>query len=62
MDILQPPGWVRPKGYSNGVSATGKLVVTGGMVGWNHNEEFVQFVIMFLYMKLLNLFVLFDNY
>ncbi len=41
MDILQPPGWVRPKGYSNGISATGKLVVTGGMVGWNHNEEFV---------------------
>ena len=42
MDILQPSGWVRPKGYSNGISATGKLVVTGGMVGWNEKEEFVS--------------------
>ena len=41
MDILQPPGWPRPKGYSNGISATGRLIVTGGLVGWNENEEFV---------------------
>ena len=41
MEILQPPGWVRPKGYSNGISAFGRIVVTGGMVGWDHNEKFV---------------------
>jgi len=41
MDILQPPGWPRPKGYSNGISATGRFVVTGGLVGWDENEEFV---------------------
>ena len=41
MEILQPSGWPRPKGYSNGIAASGKLVVTGGLVGWDHNEEFV---------------------
>lgn len=40
MDILQPPGWPRPRGYANGISASGRLVVTGGLVGWNEQEEF----------------------
>ncbi len=40
MDILQPPGWPRPKGYSNGISASGRFIVTGGLVGWNEKEEF----------------------
>jgi enamine deaminase RidA (YjgF/YER057c/UK114 family) len=38
--ILQPPGWPRPKGYSNGISATGRLIVTAGVVGWDENEHF----------------------
>lgn len=42
MKILQPPGWVRPKGYSNGVLADGALLVTGGLIGWNENEEIVS--------------------
>ena len=33
-DILQPPGWARPKGYANGISATGRLVFTAGLIGW----------------------------
>jgi enamine deaminase RidA (YjgF/YER057c/UK114 family) len=37
---LLPPGWPRPKGYSNGYCATGRLVVTAGVVGWNEREEF----------------------
>ena len=41
MEILQPAGWARPKGYSNGIAASGKIVVTGGLVGWDHKEEFV---------------------
>src|SRR6516164_2779753 len=41
MKILQPPAWVRPRGYSNGVSATGRAVFVSGMVGWNAQEEFV---------------------
>ncbi len=38
--ILQPEGWVRPKGYANGVAASGRLVFTAGVVGWNAQEEF----------------------
>ena len=40
MEILQPPSWARPKGYSNGIMARGTLVVMGGQVGWNEREEF----------------------
>jgi len=35
MDILQPPGWARPRGYSNGISASGRTVCVSGMVGWD---------------------------
>lgn len=35
LEILQPPGWVKPKGYANGVAAAGRLVVTAGQIGWN---------------------------
>jgi enamine deaminase RidA (YjgF/YER057c/UK114 family) len=38
--ILQPPGWVRPKGYANGIAASGRLVFTAGVVGWNEQERF----------------------
>ena len=34
MQILQPPGWPRPKGYSNGVSARGRQLFVAGQVGW----------------------------
>ena len=38
--ILQPPGWPRPKGYANGIAASGRLVFTAGVVGWSESEEF----------------------
>jgi enamine deaminase RidA (YjgF/YER057c/UK114 family) len=34
MQILQPPGWARAKGFSNGIAATGKLVFIAGQIGW----------------------------
>ena len=37
---LQPPGWRKPKGYSNGIKARGEFVFVGGMVGWDENEKF----------------------
>ena len=40
MKILLPPGWPRPRGYANGISATGRLIVTAGVVGWNEAEQF----------------------
>ena len=39
MEILQPPGWARPRGYSNGIVADGKLVFVAGQVGWNAETE-----------------------
>ncbi|HVM21953.1 MAG TPA: RidA family protein [Sphingomicrobium sp.] len=41
MKTLQPPGWPRPKGYSNGVSARGQMIFTAGVVGWDERETFV---------------------
>jgi enamine deaminase RidA (YjgF/YER057c/UK114 family) len=33
--LLQPSGWPAPKGYANGMTADGRLVVTGGVIGWD---------------------------
>jgi enamine deaminase RidA (YjgF/YER057c/UK114 family) len=38
---LLPPGWPRPRGYSNGISASGRLIFTAGIVGWDEHERFV---------------------
>src|SRR3954466_11367365 len=37
--VLQPTGWPTPKGYANGMSADGRLVVTGGVIGWDSQGE-----------------------
>jgi len=33
--VLQPSGWPAPKGYANGMAADGRLVLTGGVIGWD---------------------------
>jgi enamine deaminase RidA (YjgF/YER057c/UK114 family) len=38
--VLQPEGWVKPVGYSNGVAAKGRLVFVAGQIGWNARGEF----------------------
>ena len=38
--FLHPAHWKKTPGYSNGMAATGRLVVTGGMVGWNADQQF----------------------
>ena len=45
MKILQPPHWVRPRGYANGVAARGTTVCVSGMIGWDsqgvfHTDDF----------------------
>ena len=35
LQVLQPSGWPMPKGYANGMVAEGRLVVTGGVIGWD---------------------------
>ena len=37
--VLQPAGWPAPKGYANGMTAEGRLVVTGGVIGWNSQGD-----------------------
>ena len=42
MNILQPPGWSRPKGYANGISARGRTIYTAGVIGWDEREMIVS--------------------
>ncbi len=38
--VLQPDGWTAPKGYSNGIEATGRQIFVAGMIGWNGQSQF----------------------
>jgi len=40
MQVLLPPGWPRPRGYANGVSARGRTVFVAGMIGWDADGVF----------------------
>lgn len=40
MKVLLPAGWPRPKGYANGVTATGRLAFIAGMIGWDAQGVF----------------------
>lgn len=45
MEFLQPEGWTKPRGYANGIAASGRMVFVSGMVGWDaegvfHTDDF----------------------
>ncbi len=40
MKTLLPPGWPRPKGFSNGIAVRGTIVAVAGQVGWTPEERF----------------------
>ncbi len=40
LEILQPEGWARPKGYSNGIVARGRQVFIAGQIGWDADGGF----------------------
>lgn len=40
MQTLLPPGWPRPRGYANGVTARGRMVFVAGMIGWDAEGVF----------------------
>ena len=40
MQLLNPPHWKEPKGYSNGIIAQGKQIFVGGQIGWNKDQVF----------------------
>jgi enamine deaminase RidA (YjgF/YER057c/UK114 family) len=37
---LQPPGWAPPRGYANGIEASGRFVFVGGQIGWDEAGAF----------------------
>lgn len=39
-EVLHPKSWKATPGYSNGIAATGRMVFTGGIIGWNDQQEF----------------------
>ncbi len=39
--ILQPEGWARPRGYANGVSASGRTIHVAGQIGWTAEQQLV---------------------
>ena len=40
--ILNPAGWPRPKGYSNGIAVSGRQVYVAGQIGWDAQGRFVS--------------------
>ena len=40
MRILQPQHWPRPRGYSNGIEAEGRLIFVAGQIGWDDSGQF----------------------
>ncbi len=42
MQVLRPAGWPRPKGYANGVAASGRQVFIAGMIGWDAQGVFTS--------------------
>lgn len=53
-EVLQPEGWPPPRGYANGVAATGRMVFTGGLVGWDENGRFAEGFVAQVRQTLLN--------
>ena len=47
MNVILPQGWPRPKGYANGVVASGRMLFIAGMIGWDaqgvfHSDDFAE--------------------
>ena len=40
--ILQPPHWPAPSGYSNGIAASGRQIYVAGQVGWDSQGHFTS--------------------
>jgi enamine deaminase RidA (YjgF/YER057c/UK114 family) len=39
--ILHPNGWAAPKGYANGILATGRQLHVAGQIGWDAQQRMV---------------------
>ncbi len=41
-ETINPPGWPRPSGYSNGIVAEGRYLAISGQIGWNERNELAE--------------------
>jgi len=41
IETIQPEGWPRPRGYANGMAATGRTLHVAGQIGWDTSEQMV---------------------
>jgi enamine deaminase RidA (YjgF/YER057c/UK114 family) len=39
-EVLHPANWKATPGYANGISARGRMLFLGGLIGWNADQEF----------------------
>jgi enamine deaminase RidA (YjgF/YER057c/UK114 family) len=39
---LLPSGWIKPRGYANGVAVRGTQVFIAGQIGWDEQARFVS--------------------
>lgn len=46
--LIQPDGWATPRGYANGIVATGKMLFIGGQIGWDPRSATPQFASTFV--------------
>lgn len=35
INVIEPDGWLAPRGYANGIAATGRFISIAGQIGWN---------------------------
>jgi len=42
IQVLQPEGWARPKGYSNGMVTEGRQIYVSGQIGWDGQGRFAE--------------------
>ena len=55
MRAILPEGWPVPRGYANGMVAEGRVLVTGGLVGWDAQGVFAEGFLPQLRQILLNI-------
>ena len=41
MSAVNPEGWPRPHGYSNGMRARGEILAVAGQIGWDASQKLV---------------------
>jgi enamine deaminase RidA (YjgF/YER057c/UK114 family) len=55
LTALQPPGWPAPRGYSNGMVGSGRVVLIGGQIGWDEAGRFPDGLVAQTRQALLNI-------